>query len=102
MTDKLKTLIEKCACGVHITINAHRDYYETVEQYLHGRSLSHEMEAEVLVEMIGKNTIVDLQFYPLTPIGFYLVLHHDLEAALDQALELINQKASAERRGERP
>lgn len=35
--------------------------------------------------MIETNTIVELQFYPDTPIGFYRVYYCDLDAALDEA-----------------
>jgi len=32
--DKLQKLIEKTKCGVSIEINGHRDYYETIDQYI--------------------------------------------------------------------
>jgi hypothetical protein len=41
---------------------------------------------EVRAEMIRLNTVVDVQFYPDTPVGFYRVAHYDIDAALDAAL----------------
>lgn len=31
---KLQELIKKTKCSITITINNHRDYYETIEQYI--------------------------------------------------------------------
>jgi hypothetical protein len=88
--DKLKQLLDKCKCGVFLTVNEHRDYYETAEQRLAEHygwmECPPEIAPEVRAKMIETNTIVDLQFYPDTPIGSYHILHHDLDAALDAAL----------------
>lgn len=90
--DKLKTLMAACKCGVHLSVNAHRDVYETAEQWLKNLSLSAEMFLDDLVppdtraEMIRLNTVVNLHFYPDTPVVFFQVLHFDLDAALDEAL----------------
>jgi len=37
------------------------------------------------------NNLVHIQFYPDTPIGFYNILHYDLDKALDLALEIIDE-----------
>ena len=90
MTDKLARLIARCKAGVHITINEHRNYYETAEYYLSERDQRGdeplEIDPDVRAQMIATNTVVNLHFYPDTPIGFYEIWHYDLEAALDQAL----------------
>lgn len=36
------------------------------------------------------NSIIDLHFYPDTPIAFYKVYHYDLEKAIDKALSILN------------
>lgn len=84
---KLAELIKRCECGVYVTVNAHRDYYETVEQNL--RERAHEIDADVLARMMETNTVVEVQFYPDTPIGSYSIYHFDLDAALDQALAIL-------------
>jgi len=91
--DKLKQLIQKCKCGVYLTTNEHRDLYMTVEDRL--RELSDfdnlpDIDPEIKQLMIEKNTMIELQFYPVTPIGFYRLFHWDLDLALDQALECID------------
>lgn len=89
--DKLKTLLGRCKCGVHITVNDHRDVYQTVESALEGlEDMGYTVDDYVRVQMVERDTIVDLHFYPDTPIGFYKVLHYDLEMALDEALAILH------------
>ena len=92
--EKLKKLIEICKCGVHITVNSHRDYYETVEQHFKGNPIMEEdledIEPDVYEKMKELNVIVELQYYPDTPIGFYKVYHYDIELAVEEALSSLN------------
>lgn len=87
--DKLKQLMNRCEYGVHLTINGHRDRNETAEQWIAQQKeapaslyISNDAQAAIL----ASNTIVDLQFYPYTPVCFYRIVHHDLDKALDEAL----------------
>lgn len=88
--DKLKELLSRCKCSVTLTVNDHRDYYETAEQALEDAE-DCDCSPEVRAAMIEANTIIKLQFYPTTPIGFYSIWHHDLDAALDIALGCFKQ-----------
>jgi len=91
--DKLQELIKRCKCGVHLSINMHRDMYHTVPEHLEEWELFEKLEdldADVRAKMIETNTIVDLQFYPDTPIGFFNVVHYDVDLAIDQALECLS------------
>lgn len=86
-TDKLKTLLKRCKCGVFLTVNEHRDYYESARERLdYYFECPPAVAPEVRAKMIESDTIIDLQFYPDTPVGSYQILHHDLDAALDEAL----------------
>jgi len=38
---------------------------------------------------VGRDFIIEIQFYPDTPVGFHVVYHYDLDAALDEALTII-------------
>lgn len=86
--DKLKELIAKCKCEVSVTINGHRNSYATVSDELRDfESFGPlEIDPEVRAKMIELDTMVCVQFYPDTPIGFYVIHHYDLDAALTQAL----------------
>ena len=88
--DKLKELLARCKCGVYVQVNVHRDVYETAAQWWETQDICSDSLSdtppEVRAEMIRLNTVVDVQFYPHTPVGFYRVAHYDLDAALDAAL----------------
>ena len=97
MTDKLKQLLSLCKCGVYISVNEHRDYYETVEEHLEDDLPGVKyLDPEIRAKMIETDTIINVHFYPRTPIGFSVVYHYDLDAALDLALATFNTKDSSE------
>jgi len=88
--DKLKQLLNRCKCGVHIEVNVHRDYYQTAAEALEQKKFIQseppEIAPEIRAKMIELDTIIEIHFYPDTPVGFYEVYHHDLDAALTEAL----------------
>ena len=89
--EKLNKLIQKCKCGVYITINGHRDSYETVEGHFKGNPNKTEdledVDNEIYEKMKKLDTIIEIQCYPRTPIGSFTVYHYDLELAIDEALK---------------
>ena len=92
MSDKLKRILDRCKCGVFITINEHRDLYKTAKEGLEDLKCLEcppELTDEVRAEMIKRNVIVNIQVYPDTPIGSYDVYHYDLDKAMDEILEAI-------------
>jgi hypothetical protein len=94
-TDKLERLASLCACGVSVHINENRDDYRGVLDFMEIRaSCCHQdvnelVAPDILEIMIAKNHVVDVQFYPTTPVGSYSVYHHDLNMALDEALKIM-------------
>lgn len=86
----LKKLISLCKAEVSITVNGHRSVYQTVQQYLEDSDV--EIEPEVFGQMIKTDTVVLVQFYPNTPIGFYLIYHYDIEEAIKLAIKTIEDK----------
>lgn len=88
--DKLKKLISECECGVYVTVNEHRDMYETAAQWLEKQDLLGDTLTdttdEVRAKIVARGVVVDVQFYPTSPVGFHRVVHFDLDKALDQAL----------------
>lgn len=92
--DKLKLLLERCKCGVYITVNEHRDIYQSAVDKLaelreHEPDGDLEIEKDIEVKMVELNTIINIHFYPDTPIGFYSIYHYDIDMALCQALEIL-------------
>jgi len=79
---------------VHVETNDHRAYYETVAQVLATRDehLFDDDEEDVRAECIRRNELVRVQVYPQTPIGFYIIGHYDLAAAVDKAYEVVHKE----------
>jgi len=91
--NKLARLSSLCKCEVSLIINEHKVYYQTAkywidEQVLGGKYVAPHIKAGCIAE---DNTVL-LSFYPDTPIGSYTVIHYDLEAALDEALEIMDHR----------
>lgn len=87
--EKLEKLMERCKCGVFLTVNEHRDYYQTAQEKLdeaRGYECPPEIDDDVRRVMTDTNTIIVCQFYPDTPIGSYEVWHYDLNKCLDECL----------------
>ena len=89
--DKLKFLLENCKHSCMISINDHRDYYESVEDCLQTCESANPIDPDILAEMIRKDTIVHIQFYPDTAITFYCIWHHDIDAAMDLAVQAMKE-----------
>ena len=84
----LQKLLDICKCEIALTINEHRNVYQTASdaiKELEGRDFIDASE-EVKAEMIARDTIIELQYYPNTPVGFNLIHHYDLDMAIDMAL----------------
>ena len=86
---KIDELVALCKGSVSITFNEHTTNYETLEEYLRDNRFNRfsDLEPELKQEIIGKGIIVEVQAYPKTPVGFILAVHHDLDKALDVAIE---------------
>lgn len=75
-------------CGLFLTHNEHRNYYETVETYLKNReemctpTWSHETAR---AECIESDELWALQWYPDTPVGSYVVWGPTVAAVLRYA-----------------
>lgn len=93
MNEQLKRIIELTKCGVHVSVNNHRDFYETVAQYLDRDNF--ELDPAIKAEMIASDTVVEVQCYAHTPVGAYLVLDHDIDRALTKMLEILERRISA-------
>jgi hypothetical protein len=92
--EKIKELQSLCKCSVSVIINQHKDYYDSVVEYFKDND-DDETEADVMQKMIETDTVVWVQAYPNTPVGFYSVYHYDLDAALDAVLSAVkNQMAN--------
>jgi len=90
----LNKLLTRAKCTVHITVNQHRNYYNTAEEALEeyaSYECPPQIEDDVRAEMIRTDTIVNVQFYPDTPIGSYDVYHYDFDECVRQAWACVSE-----------
>lgn len=76
-------------CGLFLTHNEHRDYYETIEKWLDGQG-QHVTDDEWVSDEQRKKAIETdncwvLQWYPDTPVGFNKLAACDLDVLLAAA-----------------
>ncbi len=93
--NELKELLSKCKASVSITVNQHRDYYQSVEDYIEKQAfidegLIEEIGLDVYEEMQKTDTVIEIQAYPETPIGSYRVMHYDINKAVRIILDCVN------------
>lgn len=92
LEEKIKWLFERCKASVSISLNNHRDYYQSIPEYLDDQIENGEVEKEVLDKMISQDTLICVQAYPDTPVGFYSEYHYDLDTALDLVIGYIKNQ----------
>ncbi len=99
MDSKLKELLFKCKNTVHLVVNQHRAYHMTAQEYI-DEDITAILEAskspldEYLKyrdKMIEIDTVIDLQFYPITAISSYQIYHFDMDMALNEALNILRR-----------
>ena len=64
-------------CGLHLSHNEHRDMYETVEEFYDAENF---VSPEEWDKAVKEDSVWVLQWYPDTPIGFYIIAASTLEA----------------------
>jgi hypothetical protein len=80
-----------------LTVNQHRDYYEKIEDYLcdlEHRECPPDISDQQRKDIVNSDTLVELQFYPDTPIGSYLFVGHDVDSVLEEAVEFLLSRDS--------
>lgn len=71
-------------CGLHLTHNPHREYYDSAKQHIAKNSYGWKGE-EAKARAIATDEIWELQWYPDTPVAFYIVYAPTLLELLELA-----------------
>lgn len=85
----LENLVAQCKGSVNVAFNGHRDCYDSLEEYIDAEERFSDTPDDVRAAILEAGTVVEIQFYPDTPIGFYTVLGRSLDEAVDVCLETI-------------
>jgi len=72
-----------------ITHNEYKNYYETIEEYINESidEFYREQKIDILDECIKQNSLWEMQVYPDTPIGFYIVYSPTFDGLFKQLEE---------------
>jgi hypothetical protein len=87
MKDKFEKLFSACQCT--ITLNDHHSYYQPLEEKIKEIQSIHKgvLTEEIISGIIKNDRLIEIQCYPRTPIGFFVVAHYDIEEALRLTIE---------------
>lgn len=89
MQELLEQIMKKCAAGFTLSVNPHRVSYESIEDYLIHEDFDFTNNSKIFEQMLSHNTLVEVQAYPATPIGFYSVYHYDIRRAIEETYKLL-------------
>lgn len=92
--EKLVWIAENAKCGLYLTHNQHKDYYETAERYIKDREWEDEVADGALEKIIERDEVWELQVYTRTPIGSYRLLHWNLEDLVNEMYETVYDEIS--------
>lgn len=93
--DDFQKLINRCKCGVYLSVNEFKDDYEDIQSHVQSMSdiaLDFNVDEDIKDKMVELDTFVELTFYPDTPIGSYTVYHYSVEAAIAQAISALGMQ----------
>lgn len=88
----MEEIIQKCKCGIYLSVNQYRDYYQSIEDAVKEERERNSMDIddELAARMIAEKSLISLQFYPNTPVGFYIVYGTTLDEVVTKAKSVIN------------
>lgn len=91
---KIKELMSLCKASVTITINYHKDFYQSVGDYLGDGKNPFDtcrFNGAKMSKMEELDTIVYIQAYPSTPVGYYELYHYDIDLAIEEMIDIIKK-----------
>lgn len=81
--DEIARLVKRCAVGVSITFNSHRDNPHVSIRELAAQEGG--VAPEVIDRMAETGETIKVQCYPRTAVGFISAMHYDLADAIEAA-----------------
>lgn len=84
MESKVEELLPSHKCGLYIEHNSHKDYHISTMEKLDELFNENEIDKDEYEQMLLHDSIWKVQWYPDTPIGFYVEYSHSLESLLEK------------------
>ena len=83
-------------CGLYLTHNEHRDYYEKLEDFIVEKGLTMDFDSEEEIqEAMRTDECWVLQWYPDMPIGSHSVAGPTLNGVLARAMAISTRQGGA-------
>ena len=94
---ELKRLGERCGGSVSVSIDGHKDCYDTIKQCIADHNTGRqeddlEIDADEAKLMIDSGIMVNLHFYPRTPVRFYSLWGDDIDKLVADAHSIIDKE----------
>ena len=87
---EMKELMNLCKASVSIEINVHKDYYQTVSDYIESETIN--VSEVIKSKMVELDTTITIYAHPDTPVGFYKIYHYDLNEAIKLTIKTIKNE----------
>lgn len=88
-------LSKKCKVSVSLKINSHREDYKSLVDYLAELRMcgfdEEDFSLEVENQILSNDNIIELNWYPHTPIGFFRIIHFDMNEVEKQVNEWLEE-----------
>lgn len=95
MDNILAKLIKHCKASIFLSVDTHKDYYDSINTYIEKLEFADDefyecYDKTVIDKCKELDTIIELTFYPHTPIGSIEFIHYDLELLMKEVEEYLN------------
>lgn len=90
MTGTLQDVIERCVCEVMLTARTHMNYHQSFAEFIEETEAARDEKFtdEFKAKAVEQNYLIELQFHPDTPVGFYCVYGLTVDDCVAEALEI--------------
>lgn len=94
MESKIKHIADCCRCGYAIIVNNHKTYGIRLESYLKVATntkmvVNANSFADIRETAINKDTIVEISLYLGSLTKEHVIMHYDLDMAINEAYEFV-------------
>lgn len=87
-------LVKRCKASVTLEANDYRDIYEKLEDAISEiNRKGDEISKEELEKILASGNLYRLQFYPNTPIGFYVTYGSSAEVCIEAAHQILDAES---------
>lgn len=92
MLTELERIASRCAAEVIVSFNAHKGEYASIREYLDQRAERSDGGYYPPEGYADWTTLIEIQFYPVSPIGSYSVESNNLADAVSRCHAILDER----------